>query len=110
VPTGQTFVDDKHLGPHPTRTSLLVLPDSFSELLRFFASEANAGKGMNGHTTNIAGGDTYVGLALHPRTCQLNVPVDAVTATASGMVTNFLRKVLMISLSKTDFPVPALPV
>jgi len=39
-----------------------------------------------------------------------NVPVDAVTATASGMVTYFLRKVLMISLSKTDFPVPALPV
>lgn len=54
----QTFVDDKRLGPHPAGISLPILPDSFSELLRFLASETNAGKGMNGHTANIAGGDT----------------------------------------------------
>jgi len=58
MPTEQTFVDDKRLGPHPTRTSLLILPDSVCELLCFFASEADTGKGMNGHTADIAGGDT----------------------------------------------------
>jgi len=58
VPKGQTFVNDKHLGSHPTGTSLLILPNSVSKLLRFFASQANPGKGMNGHTTDIARGDT----------------------------------------------------
>ena len=110
VPMERTFVDNKHLGPSPTGASFLILPNPVSELLCLLASQADAGKGMNGHTANIARSDTYVGLVLHPRTRKFNVPVDAVTATASGMLTYFFRRALMISLSKTDFPVPALPV
>ena len=34
------------------------------------------------------------------------MPVEAVTATASGAVTNFFRSAAIISLSKTDLPVP----
>ena len=34
------------------------------------------------------------------------IPVDAVTATASVAVAYFFRKVLMISRSSTDLPVP----
>jgi hypothetical protein len=55
---GRTFINNKDLGPHPTRASLLILPNPIGELLGFFASEANPSKGMNGHTTNIARGDT----------------------------------------------------
>jgi len=58
VPTEQTFVDDKYFCPRPTRTSLLILPNSVSELFRYFASETNASEGMNSHTTDIASGNT----------------------------------------------------
>lgn len=54
----QTFVDDERLGPHPTSAGLVILPDSVSELLRFFAPQTNTGKGMDGHTTDVARGDT----------------------------------------------------
>jgi hypothetical protein len=107
---GRTFVDDEHLGPHPTGASLLILPNSVSELFRFLPSEANTRKGMNGHPTDITRGDAYVILALRPGITRTNVPVEAVTATASGTDTNFLRRVWIICLNKTDFPVPALPV
>ena len=54
----RTFINDKHLGPRPTSASLLILPNSISELFRFFASQTNTSKGMNCHTANIARGDT----------------------------------------------------
>ncbi|KAF8578229.1 hypothetical protein K439DRAFT_1306840, partial [Ramaria rubella] len=41
-----------------------------------------------------------------PPTLQAAIPVDAVMATASSVLENFLRRLLMISRSKTDFPVP----
>ena len=64
MPVGQTFIDNEYLGLHPPRTSLLILPNSVSELLCLFTSKANTGKGMNGHTTDIARGDAYTVLAL----------------------------------------------
>jgi len=53
----RTFVDDEHLGPHPTTASLLIFPNSFGELFRSFTSQTNTGKGMNRHAADIARGD-----------------------------------------------------
>lgn len=45
-----------------------------------------------------------------PPMLQAAIPVEAVTATASGRLTCLLRRSLMICLRRTDLPVPALPV
>ncbi|KAF8267803.1 hypothetical protein EI94DRAFT_1729461 [Lactarius quietus] len=41
-----------------------------------------------------------------PPMLQAAMPVEAVTATASGVLTYSLRRVLMISRRRTDLPVP----
>jgi hypothetical protein len=41
-----------------------------------------------------------------PPMLQAAMPVEAVTATASGLAMYFLRRDLMISRKRTDLPVP----
>lgn len=45
-----------------------------------------------------------------PPMLQAAIPVEAVTATASGFLAYLFRKPWIISRSRTDLPVPALPV
>jgi hypothetical protein len=49
-----TLIHNEHLGPQPSRRSLLVLLDLRHEGIRVLDTETNAAKGMQRDTANVA--------------------------------------------------------
>jgi hypothetical protein len=104
-----TFIDDKNLSPTPPRAGFPVFHDLLDELLSTLHPQANTSKRMDRHSANVTGSNAYKKTPMLQSSGingQVKVPVDAVTATASGALTYFLRRVLIISRRRTDLPVP----
>lgn len=49
-----TFINDEHLGAHPSAHCLLIFPDTCSKLLCWVHTNTYAGKRMDGNTANVA--------------------------------------------------------
>ena len=103
----RTLINDENFGPQPPGHSLLVLSDLLHQMLRRFRAYADTSERMYSDTSHIARSDTLEPRQA-PRTAYRGeyAPVDAVTATASGDLMYFLRRDLMISRRRTDFPAP----
>jgi len=106
-----TFVNDKDFSPTPSRTRFPILLNLFDKCLHILYAQANASERMDCHSTNVTRSNPYENvLALQPTRIEdggEQIPVDAVTATESGVFTYFLWRDLIISRRRTDLPVPS---